>query len=630
MASTSSHGRWGRGFLAALLSAGITITAAAPPAWAQSAGELPTNVGRVALVDGQASFREAAQDPWTAGLANTPVIAGSSLWTQPSSRAALELAAGRFWLDGSTEVDVTRLDDREVMLGLPQGRIDISLGGLRPGDSYVVVTPAGSVALEAAGFYRVTAGDQDNPPSVAVFAGRADFSSAGGTQTIEGGQEAFAAGAPSQFGTASEDGFDQWVDAQNGQDNGRVSSQYVPQGIPGTDDLDAYGQWRQVPDYGTVWVPTQEPADWEPYRDGRWQWIDPWGWTWVDNAPWGFAPFHYGRWVNLNGWWSWVPGERGGRPLYAPALVSFVGDPGTIVDGGGPCVGWIPLGPGEIYRPSWVGIGLGGGVGLALTFDYFRRMNPGIREDRLARFDDRGRFRDRDEGRDHGDRFINRNYATLVNRDTFVNAQPVRDGLRRMHSGAEERGAFTPAQASLPVTPTRNSHGDWHGVAAPPQPRQNYGGGVFPGGGVGAVGRPPAPVQVFRGGVGSVNPIAGGQIRQPNSGAVGAVGAPPAAIRPLPLQGGMTQQRQFGNGQVRQPSFGGVGAPPTPIRPLAPLNGGQQSIRPLAPVAPLRPVVPQPAYRPPQFQQQAQPQLRQPQFQQQYQPQLRQPQFQQQ
>jgi hypothetical protein len=25
--------------------------------------------------------------------------------------------------------------------------------------------------------------------------------------------------------------------------------------------------------------------------------MSPWGWTWVDNAPWGFAPFHYGRWV---------------------------------------------------------------------------------------------------------------------------------------------------------------------------------------------------------------------------------------------------------------------------------------------------------------------------------------------
>lgn len=615
MASLSRHGRWGRGFLAALLSVGM-VAAAPGPAVAQGAEPLPTAVGRVALVDGEASFREAQRDPWTAGVANTPVIAGSSLWTQPSSRAALEIAAGRFWLDGGTEVDITRLDDRQVMLGLPQGRLDVSLGGLRPGDSYVVVTPAGSVVLEAAGFYRITAGDQNNASSVAVFSGRADFSSAGGTQTVEGGQEAFAAGGPSQLDAASEDSFDRWVEGQDGEDYGRVSRQYVPSGIPGTSDLDAYGQWRDVPDYGTVWVPTQVPADWQPYRDGHWQWIDPWGWTWVDNAPWGFAPFHYGRWVNLNGWWSWVPGGRSSRPLYAPALVSFVGDPGTIVDGGGPCVGWLPLGPGEIYRPNWVGLGLGGGVGLALTFDYFRRMNPDIREDRLARFDDRGRFRDRDGDGDRGERFVNRNYVTVVNRNTFLDARPVRDGLRPTRPGADIRGAFNPAQASLPTTPTRESHGDWHGVSAPPSRPSSWqggAGGVLPVAGaaaIGRVGQPPAPVQILRGGLGTTSPVGG----------VNAVGAAPQRLQMVAPLAGQTRQRpEYGGGQF---------APVQPLRPVAPLQMPQQMqrqnfggvgavgappapIRPVAPITPVRPIVTQPAYHPQQYQQ--------PQFQQQFQ-----------
>lgn len=609
MACSSRRGRWGRGFLSALLGAEMVIAVAALPAAAEGAGELPATVGRIALIDGQASFREAAQDPWTAGLANTPVIAGASLWTQPSSRAALEIAAGRFWLDGGTETDVIRLDDHRVILALPQGRIDVTLGGLRPGDSYVVATPSGSVALEAAGFYRVSAGDQDTPPSVAVFAGRADFSSGGGTQTVEGGQEAFAPGAGSPFGAAEEDPFDRWVDAQDGQDDGRVSSQYVPPGIPGTDDLDAYGQWREVPDYGTVWVPTKVPSDWQPYRDGRWQWIDPWGWTWVDNAPWGFAPFHYGRWVNLDGWWTWVPGRREIRPVYAPALVTFIGDPGGDVDGGGPSVGWVPLGPREVYRPSWVG--LGGGIGLALTFDHFRRMNPDIRADQLARFNDHGRFHDRADDRDHGDRFINRNYVTIVNRDTFVNARPVRDGLRRMHPGAEIHGTYNPAQAGLPAAPTRESHGDWHGVGAPPQPRYPASGGIFPGGGIGNVGRPPAPVQVFRGGVGSLEPV----------------GVSPAPIRALP-QGEQPRRTPFLSGQQgQQQNYGGVGAAPAGIRPVAPLGGAPHLIRPVAPIAPLRPVVVQPSYRPQQFQPQAPSPIRQPQFQQQAPSPIRQPQF---
>ncbi len=67
------------------------------------------------------------------------------------------------------------------------------------------------------------------------------------------------------------------------------------------------------------------PAGWAPYRNGHWAWIDPWGWTWVDDAPWGFAPFHYGRWTVVDDRWGWVPGPVRQRAVYAPALVAFIG-----------------------------------------------------------------------------------------------------------------------------------------------------------------------------------------------------------------------------------------------------------------------------------------------------------------
>ena len=74
----------------------------------------------------------------------------------------------------------------------------------------------------------------------------------------------------------------------------------------------------------------------------------PWGWTWVDDAPWGFAPFHYGRWAYVGGSWGWIPGPVSQRPVYAPALVAWVG--GDAVGGG---VGWFALGPHEVYVPSY-------------------------------------------------------------------------------------------------------------------------------------------------------------------------------------------------------------------------------------------------------------------------------------
>jgi hypothetical protein len=126
--------------------------------------------------------------------------------------------------------------------------------------------------------------------------------------------------------------------------------------MTGYDALDAHGDWRESAEYGPVWYPRAVPYGWVPYRDGRWAWIEPWGWTWVDQAPWGFAPFHYGRWARLGGVWGWVPGRIIPRPVYAPALVAWVGRPGFSVSvsiGSVPAVGWFPLAPREVYYPGY-------------------------------------------------------------------------------------------------------------------------------------------------------------------------------------------------------------------------------------------------------------------------------------
>ncbi len=120
-------------------------------------------------------------------------------------------------------------------------------------------------------------------------------------------------------------------------------------------DLDDNGTWTEDRDYGMVWAPTHVAADWAPYRYGHWAFVPPWGWTWVDDAPWGFAPFHYGRWAYSGRRWVWAPGRIVARPVYAPALVAWVGGNGWQVSlslgGGG--VAWFPLGPREVYVPPY-------------------------------------------------------------------------------------------------------------------------------------------------------------------------------------------------------------------------------------------------------------------------------------
>ena len=135
-----------------------------------------------------------------------------------------------------------------------------------------------------------------------------------------------------------------------------VSARYVSPDVVGYQDLDANGTWRVDATYGNVWIPSRVAAGWAPYRDGHWAWVDPWGWTWVDDAPWGFAVSHYGRWANLRGTWGWVPGPVRSRAYYAPALVAFVGGTNfqlAISSGNVGGIAWFPLGPREVYRPSY-------------------------------------------------------------------------------------------------------------------------------------------------------------------------------------------------------------------------------------------------------------------------------------
>ncbi len=172
----------------------------------------------------------------------------------------------------------------------------------------------------------------------------------------------------SSFVAPKLDDWDKWNYARTDALLDAVSARYVPAGTFGVDDLDHYGQWRIVDEYGPVWVPTGVPAGWAPYTTGAWM-LDPfYGWTWVDTAPWGWAPYHYGRWVFVNNVWAWTPGPVVARPVYAPALVAFLGGPGVgvSVGVGGPLVGWVALGwgepcvpwwgrPGFIHRPWWGG-----------------------------------------------------------------------------------------------------------------------------------------------------------------------------------------------------------------------------------------------------------------------------------
>ena len=164
---------------------------------------------------------------------------------------------------------------------------------------------------------------------------------------------------------SSPDDFDLYCKQRQERHVNVPARNYVSENVVGYEDLDEYGTWETAPQYGHVWYPTAVAADWAPYHAGHWVWVDPWGWSWIDDAPWGFAPFHYGRWAYVGTRWGWVPGPVDVAPVYAPALVAFVGGGGfgVNVSVGGP-IGWFALGPGDVYFPGYCG-----------GHDYFNRVS---------------------------------------------------------------------------------------------------------------------------------------------------------------------------------------------------------------------------------------------------------------
>jgi hypothetical protein len=270
----------------------------------------------------------------------------------------LQVGATEVRMDGATEVDIQKLEDDKTVFYIDQGAANIHLRGL-PNGTVTLLTPRGKIDLLRTGSYHVSVDyvDGDNRPplvKLVTLEGEAHVYIQGDDDNALTGEKVVINGDPASLTVMEGEStdFDDWALSHEQRDITDETTRYVSEETTGYQDLDENGHWVNDPDYGALWFPLAVAATWAPYRYGRWEFLALWGWTWIDDAPWGFAPFHYGRWVSINGTWGWCPGERGYHPVFAPALVSFTGHPYGI-EHGGPGVGWIPLGPHEIYRPSY-------------------------------------------------------------------------------------------------------------------------------------------------------------------------------------------------------------------------------------------------------------------------------------
>jgi FecR protein len=312
----------------------------------------PSRVARLSYSSGSVSFQPGGEGDWAQAVNNRPLTTGDNLWADKDSRAELQTGSTSIRMDSETSLTLLELGDRTTQLKLSQGSIIVRVRHLDDDDSFEVDTPNLAFQVQRTGEYRISVNADGNETDTTVWHGRGEATGGGDSYVVVAGQRARFTGADQLDHEISQiprrDDFDEWAFNRDHHEDHSESSNYISSEMTGAEDLDEYGHWRYVADYGPVWTPSAVAPGWAPYRYGHWVWVEPWGWTWVEDEPWGFAPFHYGRWAFVESSWCWVPGPVYARPVYAPALVAFVGGGGF-----GAGVAWFPLAPREVFVPSY-------------------------------------------------------------------------------------------------------------------------------------------------------------------------------------------------------------------------------------------------------------------------------------
>ncbi len=529
--------------------------------WAVAQADPPGRVARLSLIEGSLSFQPAGQQDWVEANHNRPLTTGDNLWADQNSRGELHIGSTVLRISSQTSISFLNLDDKVAQIQLAQGSMNIRVRRMDPDQAYEIDTPNFTFSILGPGEYRFDVDSTGQANDVIVRTGNGEATGGGNAYSLTAGQEGTFNGTSNQVnyylqGAPGPDDFDQFCSQRDAREDRSASARYVSRDVIGYDDLDENGSWRPDPTYGQVWVPNGVPYGWAPYHSGHWAFVDPWGWTWVDDAPWGFAPFHYGRWIVAGGGWAWVPGPVAVAPVYAPALVGFVGGGWgmSLSIGGGVGIAWFPLAPQDVFIPAYhVSPGYVTSINVSNTTVINRTTITNV-------------YNNYTVNHVTNITYVNQSApgaVMAVSRDTFVNARPVAAAAVKI--SPQEIQHPQVVRNAPPLTPTRASR---VGPSAPAK----------------ASARPPAAL--------ASHPVVTKRPPSPRAAPVG---------KPAPIKTAVTKHPAAPTpARAAQPPAGRPGAPP-PARPAEPATKPAEN-KPAPPAHPpaekQAPAPPKPALKP--------------------------------
>ena len=426
------------GFVLSAVASILMLLSVMPSAFAQDRDDQdpPGRAGRVSYTQGSVSFQPGSQGDWLDAIPNRPLTTGDNLWADRDSRAEVQIGSTSIRLGAETSVTLSDLENDVTQIRLSMGTVFFRVRHLGSDDTVEVDTPNLAFNVTEPGEYRVDVNENGDQTTAIVYHGDAEVTGGGSSYRLGEGQQGTFSGVDQlryDVGDIGrDDDFSRWCLDRDRRYERVRSAEYVSPEVTGYEDLDEYGRWHYDPNYGNVWSPSGVAYDWAPYRYGHWVYVSPWGWTWVEDEPWGFAPFHYGRWAYTGGGWCWVPGPVAVAPVYSPALVAFVGGGGFHV-GVGVGVGWFPLGPGEVYVPWY-----------RTSPRYVQSVN--ITNTRVTNIQVTNVYNNVTVNHVNNITYVNQRQGrgiTVVNQQTFVNAQSVHNNIIRVNDRDIQRAPVT-------------------------------------------------------------------------------------------------------------------------------------------------------------------------------------------
>ena len=318
--------------------------------------EITARVARISFLRGDAKIKHAGDRDWERATQNLPIVEGDEISTDAGARLEIQFNRHNYLrLSENAYLKITTLRDEGIAVSLPEGVLSLRVLNFdKDRESFEIDAPRTTVAVQQAGMYRIDAGGKNDSQirvsvtdggQARVYAENAGFSLRSGRSAEIQIAGNYAGEYETSDASKYADEFDTWalqrdtIIAKRLQNAGY--DKYYDNDVYGAEDLSEYGEWIHTRKYGYVWKPyrnaTSSYADWSPYRYGQWRWIPPYGWTWVNDEPWGYATYHHGRWVYLDNDWAWTPygHTRTRRNWWRPALV--------VVTYAGSLICWYPL-----------------------------------------------------------------------------------------------------------------------------------------------------------------------------------------------------------------------------------------------------------------------------------------------